>query len=660
MTLSLQQREKIYDLLDQLFDEQLDAADHHQLSVLLESNDEALDIYLSEMNRHASLAWDWSVGVEGDSVEGGVASEEEVASGQWLVAGASGPKSQIPNPQSPIPNPLPTIVLDDSSVPPHLSPLPFYISHPFIFSNLFALLVIGLGALGAWFYQVDIPRPTARVERSAISSGKSPSVERLTFIGQITGMVDVKWADESTAASGGARVPLGRKYALTSGLMEITYDTGARVILQGPVTYEVDSRAGGFLSVGKLTAKLEKKPLASSGRPSEKVAGQPLVASGQWSVASEANPKSQIPNPQSLIPNPSSSFAVRTPTAVVTDLGTEFGVVVQPSGQIQTIVFQGVVEVQQHTGGSATSTKQRVSAGQVAMTGKHGPQIIAATNWENPVCFARTLQSSKTQEKPSDDHTIAYWRFEEGPADSSVPGQAMEGTHAESCVKDNSGNGNHVRAAQSGSSPIYRRNVPQGLTLQSIPKNRLSLEFGEGQNESPCYLYSYDDSRFARSLNYHEFAKWTIEASVRIAKFDGNRYQTFVCRERYLDAVAYSSLYLQATPERKFSIRARQSDGAYIIVDGTTQVLTDTWYHVAACSDGATLSLYVAEDGRDYRKENSLPFAGDLFIGDRFWLVGQGVWGGKLVDQMHGFIDEVRISDAALDPAQFLFAGKRK
>ena len=81
--------------------------------------------------------------------------------------------------------------------------------------------------------------------------------------------------------------------------MEITYDTGAKVILQGPVTYEVESAAGGYLSLGKLTARVEKK--AEGGSP--------------------------IPNPQSLIPNP--LFAVRTPTATVTDLGTEFGVEVQ-------------------------------------------------------------------------------------------------------------------------------------------------------------------------------------------------------------------------------------------------------------------------------------------------------------------------------------------
>ena len=51
-------------------------------------------------------------------------------------------------------------------------------------------------------------------------------------------MVDCRWADTAFDSPG---VPLGRKYELASGLMEIVYDTGAKVILQGPVTYEVES-----------------------------------------------------------------------------------------------------------------------------------------------------------------------------------------------------------------------------------------------------------------------------------------------------------------------------------------------------------------------------------------------------------------------------------
>ena len=118
--------------------------------------------------------------------------------------------------------------------------------------------------------------------------------------------------------------------------MEITYNTGAKVILQGPVTYEIESAASGFLSLGKLTARLEKN-----------------VASGQWSGAG----KSEIPNPQSPIANPSSLstihyplFTIKTPTAIVTDLGTEFAVEVSEQGGDRVCVFQGKVMVRTSNG----------------------------------------------------------------------------------------------------------------------------------------------------------------------------------------------------------------------------------------------------------------------------------------------------------------------
>ena len=113
--------------------------------------------------------------------------------------------------------------------------------------------------------------------------------------------------------------------------MEITYDTGAKVILQGPVTYEVESN-GGYLSVGKLTGKLEKR-------------------SGEWPSGSGAvnhKSKSQVQIPVSLYP-PSlpSPFVIRTPTATVTDLGTEFGVEVDAQQVCHVETFVGLVEVRQ-------------------------------------------------------------------------------------------------------------------------------------------------------------------------------------------------------------------------------------------------------------------------------------------------------------------------
>ena len=66
----------------------------------------------------------------------------------------------------------------------------------------------------------------------------------------------------------------------------------------------------------------------------------------------ETNPKSQILNQKSLIPNPNPYplFVVRTPTAVITDLGTEFGVEVDKSGVTHSHVFRGKIEVRPAAG----------------------------------------------------------------------------------------------------------------------------------------------------------------------------------------------------------------------------------------------------------------------------------------------------------------------
>ena len=105
--------------------------------------------------------------------------------------------------------------------------------------------------------------------------------------------------------------------------MEIAYDSGAKVLLQGPATYEVESASGGFLSVGKLTASVGER-----GRGEGKGKG------------SHVNPSS------SLATLPSPLFTVRTPTAIVTDLGTEFYVECNPSGETTSHVLRGLVKVQ--------------------------------------------------------------------------------------------------------------------------------------------------------------------------------------------------------------------------------------------------------------------------------------------------------------------------
>ncbi len=200
-----------------------------------------------------------------------------------------------------------------------------YFSQEIPFSMLIATVVTALGLLAGSFVYVthhnqlatDTSRPSGGTSNRAIAQAD------IEFVGHVTGMVDVKWSDINTSTEQGNGVPLGRKYALASGLMEITYDTGARVILQGPVTYEVSSRDGGFVSVGKLTASLEKKGTGIRGKRPETV-----------------NHNSSLSTLHSPL------FTIKTPTATVTDLGTEFGVEVSNEGHTTSHVFRGSVKVQ--------------------------------------------------------------------------------------------------------------------------------------------------------------------------------------------------------------------------------------------------------------------------------------------------------------------------
>ncbi len=188
---------------------------------------------------------------------------------------------------------------------------------------LIATAIFAVGALIGTFTHVSRPVEVAH-STSADSMNRVAATSDAASVGTMTGISDCKWAGTDRVAR---EVTLGSTYKLVSGLAEITYNTGAKVILQGPVTFEVDSGNGGYLSSGKLTAQVEKNK----------------VVSGQWSVVSE-NKSTSAPSP--LASRPSSLFIIKTPTAVITDLGTEFGVEVDRDRHTLTHVFRGSVKVQ--------------------------------------------------------------------------------------------------------------------------------------------------------------------------------------------------------------------------------------------------------------------------------------------------------------------------
>jgi hypothetical protein len=263
-----------------------------------------------------------------------------------------------------------------------------------------AIFALGLmvGAL------VHVSQPAQVVQQSDVLPSAAFAV-----VGRITGMVDCVWEGAGDASlpspacgrgaggEGGSHsrtvvksaIHLGDTLALRSGLLELTYDTGAKVILQGPVSYGVESRNGGFMRVGKLTGQAETKE--------------------------------------------SKGFAVRTPTAIVTDLGTEFGVEVTSEGNTVSHVFRGSVRLQTIRNAIEDGDKDTtrvLHSGESARIDSGAKDRIAQLDASKAAgLFVRQLPN---REDPTPFELVASWQFDGDAflADSSGHGHTLVNTGA--------------------------------------------------------------------------------------------------------------------------------------------------------------------------------------------------------------------------------------
>ncbi len=294
-----------------------------------------------------------------------------------------------------------------------------FFSQEIPFSLLVATVITCLGLLAGSMVYVS---PHQQVALESKHTMPDAVLAKTEYVGQVTGMLDVRWADDSTAALGGAGVPLGRKYAIASGLMEITYNTGAKVILQGPVTYKVDSRDGGFLSIGKLTARLEKK--AEGGRRKVDEAVHPKFPASSLSTV-------HYP-----------LFTIRTPTATVTDLGTEFGVYVDKNGVAEVHVYQGEVISRSNAAESSKIDTVHLKAGDAVQINPKEKKHVAVSFM--PRRFVRKLSIwSQAETAYIDavlaDKPLAYWPLNERANAWEFADRAGHGFHGRTTIKITSG-----------------------------------------------------------------------------------------------------------------------------------------------------------------------------------------------------------------------------
>ena len=182
------------------------------------------------------------------------------------------------------------------------------------------VMILG-GLLGAYFVVVFALIPLARVAES-MRHGESPvnsaSRQAQAPVGTLAAGAKVRWSEDRPRPRG-AEVRPGQQYKLARGRVELALTGGAHVVIDGPASWQLESDRRLILSVGKLTA---------------------------------------------YVPPAAIGFAVATPSVEVIDLGTEFGVEVDASGQADVHVLTGAVAVKPTADtGAAPAKSVRLNAG---------------------------------------------------------------------------------------------------------------------------------------------------------------------------------------------------------------------------------------------------------------------------------------------------------
>ena len=411
---------------------------------------------------------------------------------------------------------------------------------------LVASLLMAVGLLAAWHIPISTFKQPPRSTQNDLAGertpgdtapGTLPETTKVFFVGRITGKADCQWsrgekvAGEKPTATFDPQSPshdqlvaLGDKLLLDSGLMEITYDTGAKVILQGPCTYTVESASGGFLAIGRLTAKLEKR------------AGKHADSTDQSARL----------------------FFVRTPTAVVTDLGTEFGVEVAQNGRTVSHVFRGLVKVQSIAAAGETEQVAEVlhesESLQVERSKEaNAPRFNISRKAVEPSRFVRSLPTSKSA-LPVDVQT---W-FRLGENDHKAVAGKL--------VSDKAINLKGYWHLERFGSPIYVDDV-------FAPRSSLAVHFSGANGE--CLSSS---NRFPSPSDY-----FVLEAWVRLQQLgQGVKYICYIGRPS-------TNGFGLATWNNHWALALGQNG----IFEGRRQCLPGKWTHLALVCERGCLRLLV-------------------------------------------------------------------
>ena len=355
-------------------------------------------------------------------------------------------------------------------------------------------------------------------------------------------------------------------------------------------------------------------------------------------------------------------FQLHTPEATVVDEGTEFGVEVTKGGS-RVHVFQGSVNLSLNNKAGLANPVQRLTANSEARLERNPSNLTLLK--DTGESFIRSMGQSQR-----DRHTVAYWRFEDRPLGVVLP-DTGQNTNPVRATMDSSYNGNDLFTFTPRHGPRFSGDVPANVVPQTGASNQGCLDNTERPEGALSRdLYTRSGFSHAAPMDLQEITPvaWTIEASVKV-KWQYQGPQTFVTRDGKLGEQPWLSFQIDNLD--RFAIRfVDVEQRPHEAVASKLTLKTNHWYHLAATSDGQTLKLYVdCLDGHGYQLQASteLPKSGSTALGKtsdpncREWALGRiRVQNRDVYSWFQGWIDEVRISNVALSPENFLFAPKPK
>ena len=328
------QHDELLDLLTKLNEDQLNEVDAARLRQRLIESPEARERYRRFMTLVAGLQWQCADQPHEQSIESAAPSSDLTPSDSLSS------KRELPEAESP-PNTAPVgLAPVKSPVLGFLGGVVDYVSHS---RRLMLLLVAAM--LGGWFvFQIGSvllgrwwaghAQMAGQENDHPVGAGRKPSNGGLAIgagqnhgnaVAWLSGSVGSRWQVAAEKLAGGdfweigTEFTAGQQLTLVAGLGEITFQSGAKMVVSAPAQFAVTSPLRTELQVGKISAR---------------------------------------------VPHDATGFTVDTPAGSVVDLGTEFGVEVTPDHKLDVQVFVGDVKISAPSGnGGEEAPDVHVSAG---------------------------------------------------------------------------------------------------------------------------------------------------------------------------------------------------------------------------------------------------------------------------------------------------------